>query len=69
MAYGDIGSGTPACKNTDETAVDEVCGKNYGRDARTLKRISERQRMKLVSQDKKFIHCVEVKNKSICWLR
>ena len=69
MGFGLVGRGTPACKNTSETAIDGVCGKSYIRDARTLKRISEEQRTKLLSQDKKFIHCVEVKNKSICWLR
>ena len=69
MAYGLIGRGTPACKNTSETAVDGVCGKDYFRDARTLKRISDKQRIKLLNQDEKYIVCVEVKNKSICWLR
>ena len=69
MGFGLVGRGTPACKNTSETAVDGVCGKGYARDVRTLKRISEKQRIKLLSQDKKSIHCVEVKNKSICWLR
>ena len=69
MGFGLVGRGTPACKNTSETAVDGVCGKGYARDVRTLKRISEEQRTKLLSQDKKFIRCVEVKTKSICWLR
>ena len=69
MVYGLVGRGTPVCKNTDETSVDGVCGKSYARDARTLKRISDEQRTKLLSQDSKFIRCIEVKNKSICWLR
>ena len=68
MAFGLVGRGTPACKNSNETSVDEVCGKGYARDAKTLKRISEVQRTKLISQSRGFVRCVEVKNKSICWL-
>lgn len=69
MGFGLVGRGTPACKDSNETAVDNVCGKGYARDAKTLKRMSEGQRIKLVNQDKKFILCIEVRNKSICWLR
>lgn len=68
MVFGLVTQG-PVCKDPKETSVDKVCGKGYARNARTLKRISEAERMKLVNRDKQFIRCVGVKNKSICWLR
>ena len=66
MTFGLIGRGGligPACKNSNETDVDGVCGKDYVRDARALKRISEAQRAKLMNPGRSFIRCVEVKNK------
>ena len=66
MAFGLVGRGTPACKNSNETSVDDVCGKRYGRHPQTLKRLSDREADRVSRNN---ISCVEVKKKSICWLR
>lgn len=66
MAWGLQGRGEKPCA---DTSIDGVCGVTYGRHPATLKRISNAEREKLASQSQPTISCVQVQNKSVCWLR
>lgn len=66
MAWGLQGRGERPCA---DTSIDSVCGLSYQRHPATLKRISQAEQSKLASQSQPTIACVEVQNKSVCWMR
>ncbi|MBE9144061.1 hypothetical protein [Planktothrix mougeotii] len=58
-----------AGKPCEDTSVDGVCGVTYFRHPTTLKRISQAEKEKLKTESQRMIRCIEVQDKSICWLR
>lgn len=66
MAWGLQGRGEKPC---EDTSLDGVCGVNYSRHPTTLKRISQVERENLVKKSQPTISCVEIQDKSVCWLR
>jgi hypothetical protein len=53
----------------DNNGIDGVCGVTYFRDSTTFKRLSEEESQKLAINHQSRIGCVQVGDKSICWLR
>jgi hypothetical protein len=50
-------------KGTDEIALDDVCGSEYLRYAKTFERVLKSE----ASRAKDTINCIEVKQRSVCW--
>jgi hypothetical protein len=66
LAFGLQGRGERVCPD-NEMAVDGICGRVYFRGLRTLQPISEREGQRL-RMDRKAITCVQLKQKSVCWI-
>jgi hypothetical protein len=63
-AWGLQGRGERVCPEGEES-IDQVCGKRYERDSKTLKPLLTNTHIQL---NQKTIHCVQLKQKSVCWI-
>jgi hypothetical protein len=68
IVWGLQGRGEKPCAD-DSTGVDGVCGTNYYRHPATLKRISSFERESRLKNNQPSVNCVQLRSKSICWLR
>jgi hypothetical protein len=59
IKFGLHGRGTPVCPDRSQVSVDGVCGTQYFRSTKTLKRTSE--------SSESTMHCVQLEKKSVCW--
>lgn len=66
MKWGLQERGSRPC---EDTSLDGVCGTTYYRHLTTLEQISETERNRRVMNNQKAITCIQVQNKSVCWLR
>jgi len=64
---GILGRGERPCAE-DSTSIDGVCGVVYFRHPTTLQRISEEESYKRAINRQLAVTCVQVQDKSICWL-
>jgi hypothetical protein len=64
-AWGLQGRGERVCPEGEES-IDRVCGKSYARQPKTLKTLSAIESTQLKSRP---IHCVQLKQKSVCWMQ
>ncbi|MEG3934949.1 hypothetical protein QT990_27480 [Microcoleus sp. T3_B1] len=67
MTWGLQGRGEKPCAE-DSMSVDGVCGVVYFRHPTTLQRISEEESYKRAINRQLAVTCVQVQDKSICWL-
>ena len=58
-------SGQPNCA---DKILDKVCASTYCRDPKTLVRISKSEQERRYSNSQRSVECVEVNNKSVCFL-
>ena len=67
MTWGLQGRGEKRCAE-DSMSIDGVCGVVYFRHPTTLQRISEEESYKRAINRQLAVTCVQVQDKSICWL-
>jgi hypothetical protein len=63
-AWGLQGRGERVCPEGEES-IDQVCGKSYERNSKTLKSLSINAHTQSTQNN---LHCVQLKQKSVCWL-
>ncbi len=68
MTWGLQGRGEKPCAD-GSIGIDGVCSTNYFRHPTTLKQISEEERESRLKNNQRIVTCLQLRDKSICWLR
>ncbi len=66
IAWGSQGRGDKPC---EDVSLNGVCGSQYFRNPKTLKRITYQEGKRLQMENQLVIECVQAKINSVCWLR